>query len=142
MLVATLLASAVLVPTALRAQDTSETPTYVGKPKIELFTQPVSRPLALPALYVSLVGLQAYDGYTTLRGVKNGAQEANALVGGLAGEPAAFWAIKGGSTALSIYMAEKLWRNHRRTEAIVTMVVVNGVMAAIAARNTVVLRSR
>ena len=96
----------------------------------------------LAQLYVSLASLQAYDGYSTLRGVNNGAQEANALVSAFAGKPAAFWAIKGGSSALSIYMAEKLWRRHRRAEAIATMVIANGVMGVIAVRNTAVLRSQ
>jgi len=136
------MASVLLAPTTLHAQDMNEAPPQLGQPRIEWFVvPPVLRPPVLPALYVSFAGLQAYDGYSTLRGVKNGAQESNALVGGLASKPAAFWAIKGGSTALSIYMAERLWRNNHRAEAIVTMVVANGVMAAIAARNTAVLRS-
>ena len=70
-----------------------------------------------------------------------GARESNALVSGLAGRPAMFWALKGGSTAMSIFMAEQLWRHHRRAEAIVTMIAANGVMAAIAARNASVLRA-
>lgn len=140
-LLALLTAGVLLAPTTLRAQETNEAPPQVGSPRIELFVSSVPRPLVLPPLYAALAGLQAYDACTTLRGVNHGAQESNALVGGLAGRPAAFWAIKGGSTALSIYMAERLWRNHHRAEAIVTMVAANGVMAAIAARNTVVLRS-
>lgn len=103
---------------------------------------PARRPASLIPLYVSLSTLQAYDGYSTLRGVQRGAREMNVLVGGLAGKPAAFWAVKSGSTAVSIFLAEKLWRNHRRVEAITTMIVSNGVMAAIAARNAAVLESR
>jgi hypothetical protein len=131
-----------VVNITLRAPDTMEAAPPVAQPRIELFATPqVSRPPTLPALYVSLGGLQAYDGYSTVHGVKNGARESNVLLGGLAGNPAAFWAIKGGSTALSIFMAERLWRSHHRAEAIVTMVVANSVMAAIAARNTSVIRS-
>lgn len=112
-----------------------------GKPKIQIFQEQVSRPAVLPPLYVSLAALQAYDGYTTLRGVERGARETNRLVGGLAGKPAAFWAVKAGSTAFSIVIAEHLWRDHRRVEAITTMVVANGVMAAIAARNASIYKS-
>ncbi len=134
-----LMVTVLLVPATVRAaaddDKTRETP------KIQLWTEPVTRPSMLPPLYVSLAALQAYDGYATLRGVTNGAREGNVLVSGLAGKPALFWALKGGSTAVSIVMAEQLWRHHRRVEAIATMVVANGVMAAIAARNASVLRS-
>ena len=95
----------------------------------------------LAPLYVSLGALQAFDGYSTLKGVNRGARESNVLVGGLAANPAAFWAVKAGSTAVSIYFAERLWRQHRRAEAITVMIVSNGVMAAIAARNASVLHS-
>ena len=77
------------------------------------------RPLILSPLYVSLAGLQAYDGYATLHGVNNGGREANVLVGGLASKPAAFWAVKAASTGLTIVLAEQLWRTHHRGEAIV-----------------------
>jgi hypothetical protein len=99
-----------------------------------------SRPQALPALYVGLAGLQAYDGYSTLRGVRGGVgTETNPLVGGLAAQPAAFWTLKAASTGLSIYLAEQYWRSGHRTKAIVTMAVANGLMAAVAARNARVL---
>ena len=141
MLSASLLAGLVLLPTTVRAQSHIEPPPLeAAAPTIHVFGEPIARPSMLAPLYVSLASLQAYDGYTTLRGVNNGAHEANALVSAFANKPAAFWAIKGGSTALSIYMAEWLWRRHRRTEAIATMVIANGVMGVIAARNTAVLR--
>ena len=132
-----------LFPTTVRAQSRIEPPPpEAAAPTIQVFGEPIARPSMLAPLYVSLASLQAYDGYSTLRGVNNGAQEANALVSAFAGKPAAFWAIKGGSSALSIYMAEKLWRRHRRAEAIATMVIANGVMGVIASRNTAVLRSQ
>lgn len=101
---------------------------------------PVVRPLALPALYASLAALQAYDGYSTLRGVAAGARETNPLVGGLVGQPVAFWTLKAGSTALSVYLAEQYWRDGHRTKAVVTMVAANALMAAVAARNAQILR--
>ena len=103
---------------------------------------PAARPRALPALYVSLAALQAYDGYSTLRGVGAGASETNPLVGGLAGQPVAFWTLKGGSTALSVYLAEQYWRDGHRTKAVVAMVAANALMAAVVARNAEILRKR
>ena len=129
----------VLPSVSVFASDDEKT----DKPKIlvQVVQPPATRPAILPPLYVSLGALQAYDGYTTLRGVERGARETNALVGGLAGKPAAFWAIKAGSTALTIVLAERLWRDHRKVEAITTMIVANGLMAAIAARNASIYKS-
>jgi hypothetical protein len=109
-----------------------------------VFAQPpvATRPVVLPSLYAGLVGLQAYDGYATLRGVRSGSLETNPLVGGLATRPAAFWTVKAASTLTTIYFAEQLWRNHKRGQAILTVVVADAVMSAIAARNAQMLRSR
>jgi len=101
---------------------------------------PPARPQALPALYVSLAALQAYDGYSTVRGVAAGARETNPLVGGLAGQPVAFWTLKAASTAFSVFLAEQYWRDGHRTKAVVTMVAANALMAAVAARNAEILR--
>jgi hypothetical protein len=114
-----------------------------GPPRIVIqMPAPPTRPAALPVLYVTLAGLQAYDGYATLHGVNGAAQETNPLVGGLAQHPVAFWTIKAASTVTSIYFAEQLWRRRRRTEAVVLMVVANGVMGVVAARNTSILSGR
>jgi Domain of unknown function (DUF5658) len=113
-----------------------------GAPRIQINIPQATRPSALPAMYVSLAGLQAYDGYSTLRGVRAGATEANPLVGGLAGQPAAFWTVKALSTVTTIYFAEQLWRQHKRGQAIMTMVVANAVMGAVAAHNMSVVRAR
>ncbi len=102
---------------------------------------PATRGRALPLLYGTLAGLQAYDGWSTLKGTNHGVSETNPLLGGgVASNPGAVWALKAGSTAASIYFAESLWRHHHRTQAIVMMVVVNGAMAAVAARNSSVIR--
>ena len=138
MLPALLIAAATLSPAVARAADDDKTPTTQQK---ESFTQPMARPSMLPPLYVSFAALQAFDGYSTLYGVKNGARESNVLVSGLSGKPAMFWAVKGGSTAVTIFLAEQLWRRQRRAEAIVAMVAANGVMTAVAARNASVLRA-
>ena len=98
------------------------------------------RPRVLPVLYVSLAALQAFDGYSTTAGLSRGAREANQVMGGVAGNSAAFWVVKAGSTAASIWVAERLWKTNR-VGAIVTMVAVNGVMASVAARNASVLKT-
>ncbi len=96
----------------------------------------------LPSLYVSLAGLNAFDAYTTTVGVSTGATEANPVMRGVAGNPAAMWAVKGGVTAASIYMAERLWKKNRKVEAITVMAITNGMMAVVAARNAAVLNGR
>jgi len=105
-----------------------------------ILVSPATRGSALPVLYVTFGLLQIFDGFSTLAAVNHGAVELNPVVTGLSGNPAAIWAVKGGVTVLAIATAEGLWRQHRRREAIATMLVANGVMAAVAARNASVLR--
>jgi len=99
-----------------------------------------SRGAVLPAMYGMLAGLNAYDGWSTVKAVRLGATETNPAVAGVASNAPAMWAVKAGATMASIYAAERLWRRNRRTEAIITMVAVNGAMAMVAARNASVLR--
>ena len=100
---------------------------------------PKPRPQIVPPLYASLAALQAFDGYTTLRGIKAGAHEGNPLVGNAAGHPIAMWSIKAASTAATIYYAERLWRGHRRGQAITLLAVTNAIMGVVAAHNASVL---
>jgi hypothetical protein len=106
----------------------------------QLPTAAIARGPVLPALYGTLAGLQAYDGWSTVRAVRLGATEANPAVAGLANNARAMWAVKAGATMVSIYAAERLWRRNRRTEAIVTMIAVNSAMAMVAVHNASVLR--
>jgi hypothetical protein len=99
-----------------------------------------SRGALLPVLYVGLGGLNAFDAFTTTRGLAAGrAVEGNPIVGGFAGKPAAMWAVKGGATFASVFIAERLWRRQHRAQAIAVMLVSNGMMAAVAMRNSSVL---
>ena|SRR5579884_2345632 len=138
--VATMLA--VMALSAGRAATAQEppAPSAGGAPRIEILETPASRPKVLWPLYVGLGALQVYDGYTTLHGVHEGISETNPLVGGLAANPAAFWSVKAATTAVTIFFAETSWRSHHPTEAVVLMVVANGVMAAVAVRNTAAIR--
>jgi len=119
-----------------------EEPRADDPPRIVLQPPPTpSRPAALLPLYTGAIGLQAYDGYSTLRGVRQGNAETNPLVIGLADRPVAFWTVKAVTTGLSILLTEQLWRDGHRTQAIVWMVVADGVMAAVAARNASLVHS-
>ncbi len=98
------------------------------------------RPMVLPVLYGSLVALQSYDAYSTTAGLARGAHESNPLMQNIAGNKAAFWAVKAGTTTASIWIAERMWKTNR-VGAIVTMVAVNGLMATVAVRNASVLKT-
>jgi len=98
------------------------------------------RPIVLPVLYVSLVALHGLDGYTTTSGLSRGAREANPMMSGAAQHPAALWAVKAASAAGSVWLAERMWKSNR-VGAIVTMVVANGVVASVTARNVSVLNT-
>ncbi|MGE0704681.1 MAG: DUF5658 family protein [Vicinamibacterales bacterium] len=99
------------------------------------------RPALLPTLYVSLSALQAYDVYSTLTGLKHGATEANPIMQNVVGNPAAFVALKAGVTGVSIYAAERLWKQNRKKTAVIVMIASNGLMGYVAAHNASVLRS-
>ena len=62
-------------------------------------------------------------------------------MGGAAGTPPVFIAIKAATTVATIFWAERLWREHHRKTAIVVMVLTNGMMA-VAAQNASVLRAQ
>lgn len=119
-------------PVAVPSTDAIAVPTPIRIPA-------ATRPSVLPSMYVSLGALQGYDAYSTLRAVKQGAVEANPMMTGMVGNPAAFLAVKGATTVTTIYVAERLWRQQRRGAAIALVAVVNGMMAVVAAHNASVL---
>ena len=96
----------------------------------------------LSSLYAGLIGLEAYDGYSTTRGVKAGASESNPMMRGLVGSPVALWAAKGGAAFVSIYAAEQLWSHNRRGQAIALMLASNSLMAAVARNNSAINRTQ
>jgi hypothetical protein len=128
-----------LLTASARAAD--EAAVDPGVPfKQKAAERPTARGAALPVLYGVLAGLQAYDGWSTVSAVNRGAVEGNPAIAGVAANPGAMWALKVGATSASIYAAETLWRRHRRAGAIATMVAVNGMMVAVAARNASVMQ--
>ena len=132
------------------AQDTADPPALYARMTLPAATDDrlpgrltsADRGSGLPGLYVSLIGLQAYDGYSTSRGLRYGASEANTVLGSLANNPAALWTLKAGTASVSIYVAERLWRRRHRGQAIALMVVSNGIMAAVAASNASIIRAQ
>lgn len=133
---------AVAADEMLKPSPTEQMPVIAGEVDWSLPPFEVGRPqrgAVLASLYVSFATVQAYDGYTTMTALDRGAREANPLLRPIAGHAAALWSVKGGSTALTIWAAERLWRGHHRGQAIFVMCASNAVMAAVAARNTSVL---
>ena len=126
------------------AAATFDSPVAVAMVVAEVVKTPAPprRGTLLLSLYVSLAGLNAYDAYSTTKGYSAGATETNSLLRAAASRPAVVWAIKGGITAGSIIVAERLWRTHHRVHAIGMMVLTNSLMAVVAARNSSVLRNQ
>lgn len=116
--------------------DLSRLPA-VNRPDVT--TRRIRRPGALPLLHAGFAGLQAYDFYSTRRALAQGGQEANPVMKGIVGNPFAFAAVKGVMTVAPMMIANRMWRTNR-VGAIMTMVVANGAMAAVAANNARVLR--
>lgn len=94
----------------------------------------VSRPAMLPALYATLGGLQALDVYSTRRALGAGSLEANPLMKAPAKNSGAMMAVKVLSTVGSIYFTERAWKKNRKG-ALILMAALNGVSAAVTARN-------
>jgi hypothetical protein len=101
--------------------------------------RPVSRPAVLPALYVSLSALQAFDVYSTHQALAHGAHEANPVMGGIVGNPIAFTAVKAATAVIPMLIAERMWKTNRLA-AVLTMVAANSAMAIVAANNARVLQ--
>jgi hypothetical protein len=132
---------------ALAADGPSDKPVIVVEVRTEAAArddsdaatpQATKRPAALPLLFGSLTALQAFDAYSTIAGLRGGAREANPMMQTITRSPATFWTMKVMTTALPMAIAEHQWKRSK-TAAIVTMVLANGVAAAVAAHNASVL---
>jgi hypothetical protein len=119
------------VPVCARAADPAKDPAPAAVPAWTV-DRPLQRPAALPALYASYVGLQAMDLYTTRKALAAGATESNPMM--RSGNTGAAIAIKAATGAATIYFAERAWKKNR-VGAIVLMAALNGVTAAVVARN-------
>ena len=86
---------------------------------------------ALKGLHAAYIGLQAADMWTTIAARERGAIEVNPLMDGNYGQAAAFKALM---TASTVMASRKIAKKSKKA-AIVTMVLLNGVSAAIVANN-------
>ena len=108
-------------------------PSGTAKPRW-MVDAPEKRPGALPVLYATFGALQMADAYSTRRAIGAGAVEVNPFMKKAAGNSGTLYAVKAASAIGSIYLAEKLWKKNRKG-AVILMSVVNGVTAAVVARN-------
>ncbi len=79
--------------------------------------------------------MQALDAHSTYAAINRGGVEANPLMKGVVGNKGAMMAVKAGVAASTIWMAERMWKKGNRVGAIATMLIVNGVTAAVVANN-------
>ena len=93
---------------------------------------------ALMPFNVSLAALEAFDVHTTMTALDRGAVEANPMMGGLVQNRAAFMAVKAGTTAGAIYLADRL-RTRSRVGAFMLMAGFNSLYATVVANNYRVL---
>jgi hypothetical protein len=95
----------------------------------------VARPKALMPLYGTLGILQGLDMHSTMKSIGSGnGSEANPIMEPVVKNSAAFLAVKASTTVGVIWMSEKLWRRHRKA-AVVSVFVVNAIMAGVVANN-------
>ena len=124
---------------AIAAEATSAALTAAPSTAVVSDWHPAKRPAALPALYAGSVLLQSFDAYSTMKAISLGGTEANPIMKGAASNPAAMIGVKAAVTTASILAAERMWKNHNPTGAIVTMLASNGFMAWVAMHNASVV---
>jgi hypothetical protein len=88
----------------------------------------------LPVLFGTYAALQVLDVKSTTAAVRNGAVEANPMVGSMSQSTGQFLAYKAATTAVT-YAVVKTIEKKSKKAAVVTMVVLNGVTAAVVANN-------
>jgi hypothetical protein len=101
-----------------------------------------SRSPMLLAMYGTAGLLQAYDGFSTLKAVAANHVELNPMMAPLVQHPGLVIAVKAAMTIATISAAENLWRNNHHKQAMVMLIVSNGLMAAVSAHNAMVLRGQ
>jgi hypothetical protein len=113
---------------------TDEQPSTTMTPIVAAAPSAPHRPSALVPLYVSFATLQGLDIHSTLRAPQFGGREANPIVGGMLGSPAAFVAAKVGMTAGVYFVSERMWKRHK-TAAVLTMIALNSTYGFVVAHN-------
>jgi hypothetical protein len=93
-----------------------------------------------PALAASYVALNALDIYTTTRALGSGrGAEGNPVLGPVAPSPAALTAVKIATTATTLVMAKRLWKQHR-VASITLMIAANVGTSFVVAHNAMIAR--
>lgn len=90
--------------------------------------------LALGTMYVSTAVLQGLDVHSTLRGLRDGAREANPVMKGLVDRPAVFIAMKAGVACGTIIAGRKMARKNKLA-ALVTLAGINALYGAVVHHN-------
>ena len=98
------------------------------------YSPALTRPAALPALYVSLGAMQVFDVYSTRSALKAGAREANAIAAPFSGNAGSMLGLKAATTVGTIVFAERLWKKNK-VGAIVMLAAINGATAAVSIHN-------
>ena len=92
------------------------------------------RPAIIPALYVTLGAVQAWDALATNAALNAGAREANPAVAPFASNPGSLIGAKAAATAGTIFFAERLWKKNK-VAAVVMLAAINGATAAVSMHN-------
>jgi hypothetical protein len=103
-------------------------------PVSSTYAAELKRPAVLPALYVTLGAMQAWDYYSTSSALKAGAREANPTTAAFVGSRGSLLGLKLATTASTIFFAERAWKKNRLA-AVVMMTAINGATAAVAVHN-------
>ena len=122
---------------AAEKEDAQRAPGTILAPRpmtAASYTPQSKRPAILPALYVSLGAMQAWDAYATNSALKAGAREANPAVAPFAGNTGALIGAKAAATVGTIFFSERLWKKNK-VAAIVMLAAINGATAAVSMHN-------
>lgn len=129
-------------PTSLTETATAAAALTAVEPfRVAVVAPAPNRGSMLPALYVGMAGIQAYDVASTLQALGRGATEANPLMKGAVKNPAVLIGVKASLAASTIYASERLWKRNHKTAAVVLMVASNVFYSAVAYNNANVLRT-
>jgi hypothetical protein len=128
--------SALVPPSSITLDSSPQVIRRLGPASLERWQvdTPPARPAAMPVMYATLGALNALDVYSTRQALGANAREANPVMRAPSSRTAAMVAAKALSMAGTIYFAERAWKKNR-AGAIVLMAAINGVTAAVTARN-------
>jgi hypothetical protein len=93
------------------------------------------------SLYASTAAMQMLDVHSTISALDNGAVEANPLMKNMAGNKAAFVALKAG-VAVTTILATRNMAKRNKVAAIATLVAVNAAYAFVISHNYKVARGQ